>query len=558
MKRVLAVILAGAMALSLTACGGSSNKDASGSSAAGSAAVTMSEITGSGKSLSSTDTQETTAVERVIDESKSRKLVVGTDKEPYAQAPWDPERPGSNTCNVMTCNIYEGAFEVNKDGSISPLLATHYEVNDDYTEWTIYFRDNIYFSNGDHMTADDVIWSYDNMAACSNSASLWVNYDHTEKIDDYTVKVVLSEPFMALSLSAIAGRVGLIQDKAYYDQVGLDGYKANPVGTGPYILSEVKLNDYQVYTKNPNYWNKENVDVFYEEIRVKFLTDQNTQMLALENNEIDVLLNAKLPPLLMLPESSDIKFDLAQASGVSFLLFNSTGNNPCKDVNIRRAIASCMDRDILNSVIYEGYSAPAYYIGASFFMDAPKDEDITVKLPEYDLEAAKEYLKAGNYNGETVNLLCISGTEEEQAAQILQGELLKIGVNCEVKSLDSASAKALQKMPDGWDVRFYTGTSSAMDFSWQRQFLCYNDLILTGNHVIIPNDAEYEQLWKDSNLEFDHEARSKIFARMQSIINENVWACAYLNRITVTAFHDRVKGVEGRPIEYLYQFKYWY
>lgn len=562
MKRGVALLLAASMMLSLTACSGSSKSQTKDSAASETTkALNIADASGAKKTNDHEGTAESvTAAERVIDETKSRVLIVGTDIEPDCQVPFNPDLGYSNTENEMSCNIYEGAYKVMPGGTVEPLLADSYEVNDDRTEWTIHFKDGITFSNGDPLEMEDVIWSYDQFAVHKSTKSMWANYDHTEKIDDRTVKIVLSAPYIPLMLSAIAGRCGLILNKGYYDEVGLEGYTAAPVGTGPYILTEVKTQDRQVYEKNQNYWNIANNDAFYEKITLRFLKDQNTQMLALENNEIDVLLNAKLSPLLMLPDSSDIEFDIAQSAGPMVAYLNEN-NGICSNIDFRRALASCVDRDAISLVLYDGYATPSYYHGCDFFTDAPKDEDITVKLPEYDLEKAKEYLKAANYNGEEFVIVCTSGSIMEQAAQVLQGELLKVGVNCEVKSLDSASVTATVKLPEGWNMWMHRANSSAMDFSWQRNFLSarYKEKTQSAEtYQFLHYDEKWEDLLDTTDSIFDHEKRAKVFADMQNIINEEVRCIPLINTFNVVAYHDRVKGIVGRPIEYLVFFSEWY
>ena len=563
MKKILSIAMAAMMALSLAACGSSSS---SGSGAAApettKAELNIGAATGNKAVTDNGVVETTTAAEKVIDETKKKELVIGTDVEPDAQVPFDPDLGFSNNENIMTCNIYEGAYALTHDGGVTPLLATGYEVNDDRTVWTIHLRDDVYFSNGDHLTAEDAAWSYNEFANHKSTKSMWGGsgaFVGAEALDDYTVQVTLNTPYIPLLISGFASRAGLILDKKYYDEVGLEAYKENPVGSGPYMLTEVKIKEKQVYEKNPNYWDK-NVNVFYEKMTLRFLTDQNTQMLALENGEIDVLYNAKLPPLLKLPKDSGISFTMSEAAGPMVLYFNETGDVPTKDANIRKAIASCVDREALSTVIYDGYATPAYYHGCSFFTDAPKDEDITVKPVEYDLEAAKKYLEAAGYNGENIVLIVASGSMMEQAAQVIQGELMKVGINCELKSLDNASVQAAMKLPDGYSMWIHRANSSAIDFSWERNFLSQRYKAKTSpdsfNQWIY--NEEFEDLLDATDFQFDHDERSKTFAKMQDILNEEVRCIPLINTYNITAYHDYVQGVEGCPIEYLIQWKEWY
>ncbi len=568
MKRVISVILAAMMAVSVTACGGSGS---SGSSTETSAKkeVAIESVSGnkdtSLNSGSSTAAAESaTTAESTVDPSrKKKKLVVGTDKEPDCFAPWDPDNFATNSDNPMVMQIYETTFELQKDGTVKNLLLDSYEVNEDYTEWTMHYKDNVYFSNGDHMTSADVAWSITCMANTKIGKTLWPKFVEAREDDEYTVTVVLEEPYIPLILSGFTGCRGVIADKTYFESLGsdIDAYNAAPVGTGPYMFKEYKLKESETMVKNPNYWDK-NVDVFFEEIQLKFLTDQNTQMLALENNEIDALLAAKIPPLLMLPDNSDIDFTVSQYAGTFWVQFNETGNVPTKDINIRKGIAAAIDREAINTVVYEGYSTVADMQCCEFFTGAPNMEDIKVQLPQYDPEAAKKYFEAAGYNGEEITILCISGSLMEQAAVVIQGELMNLGVNATVKALDNASVNAAAKLSEGYCIRIQSATSSAMDMSWGATYMSYDRSVEMGmgtdSHIPFPRVEEAEDLYAKALVEFDQEARGKMYARIEEILNEEVRRVPLVNQIGTIAYHNWIEGVEGRPIEYMVFFKYWH
>ena len=561
MKKILSAVLAAAMILSLTACGSSSSGSASGSGSGQAAETTKAAVQIAEVNVGSNDAKaEVTTEEKVIDETKKRELVAGIEKEGSCLVPWDPNKAAANASNPALMNIYEAAFEYTRDGGVKPLLAKSYEVNDDYTVWTIHFRDDVHFSNGDPMTADDVVWSYTMIQDIPISKTIWYYFEEAVKVDDYTVEVHLSQPYQPLLRSALTGCRGLIASKKHWEEVGetYDGYYADPIGTGPYVLEEYKLKERQVFVKNPNYWNKAEIDPFYEKITLKYLTDQNTQMLALENNEIDVLLYAKIPPLLQLPANTDIEFNVTQSSGHIWLQMNENKGNPTSDINIRKAIACCINKDDMNQVVYEGYSKPADTSACDFFTGAPKREDITAWIPEYNKEEAKKYLEAAGYNGEEIILLCVSGSMPEQCAVILQGELLSIGMNCSVKALDNASVNAQSKLPEGWSCQIQTATSSAMDYSWIATYQSYDAKTAAGFAAPMVRNEELEDLFAKQSSEFDEEARSKMFARIESIMNEDVQRIPIIENYSTCAYHNWVKGVDARPVEYLYYFKYWY
>lgn len=93
------------------------------------------------------------------------------------------------------------------------------------------------FQNGYDFSAEDVKFTFDKGAAGPLGSALFVNYKSCEIVDDYTVKIYLTSPYAGF-LYGVASRLGGICSKAYYEEVGDEGYLEAPVGTGPYRLVE--------------------------------------------------------------------------------------------------------------------------------------------------------------------------------------------------------------------------------------------------------------------------------------------------------------------------------
>ena len=550
MKRFTAAAIAAAMAVSLTACG-----SGSGSGSGSSAEETTAGFSAASVSIGGTsDKTETSAEAKVIDETKKREIAVGISSEPDAFVPFDSTYgTNSNIDNIMTMNVYEGCFTIMPDGSIEPTLATGYEINDDATLITIHLRDDVYFSNGDHMTAEDVAWTYTQYAQ-GKTKSMWCNFESAAAVDDYTVEVKLSAPYAPIIIHAIANRVGLIVDKKLFEEIGLDAYYANPVGTGPYKLTEVVTADHQTYEVNENYWGEK---PFYEKITVKFLTDLNTQMLALENREIDVLCNANLAPVLKIDPGKGISYDVCMAAGPLLMSINQKAkltSNP----DFRKAIAYMVNREELSLALYEGYAEPAEVYGMPYFTGYPEPGTYEPALPEHDLDKAKEYLAKSGYNGEEFIIAVQSGQKAATAAEIIQGECMNIGINCTVKVLDGSSYSALTKTVDGYNATLTNSISASMDMVGARVLYSADYARSQNNTVHYDDNPELEALWNATDPVSDPQERAKLFGEIQGILNEDLRCIPLIKDYNITAFYDDIKGVKSRPLNSAYLFKEWY
>ena len=124
--------------------------------------------------------------------SAAHTIVVGTTAPP---ASLDfTTTSGAAIPQALMGNVYEGLVRIDQDSTIQPLLATSWELDDAGTTYTFHLREGVKFSNGDEFTADTAKFSIDRVADWSNGlkASMSV-VDHTEVVDQHTLKVVLKQ-----------------------------------------------------------------------------------------------------------------------------------------------------------------------------------------------------------------------------------------------------------------------------------------------------------------------------------------------------------------------------
>lgn len=108
----------------------------------------------------------------------------------------DPNQTTNTHEYTVHENIYEGLYDLNEaSGGYDLRLAESIEPNEDATEYIVHLRQDVKFHNGEQMTADDVVFSYDKAQASPKQASYVRPLDHAEKVDDYTVKIVMKSSF---------------------------------------------------------------------------------------------------------------------------------------------------------------------------------------------------------------------------------------------------------------------------------------------------------------------------------------------------------------------------
>ena len=136
--------------------------------------------------------------------------------------------------------IYEPLLQYDDKGNLIPWLAESWDMSPDGLLWTFNIRKGVKFTSGDELTAADVKFSIERYASDASTSAWSPMHRQTvaqvEAPDTYTVKVQSKNPPYLFYPDAIAGT--WIHPKKYFDQVGLDTFSKQPVGTGPWKLTK--------------------------------------------------------------------------------------------------------------------------------------------------------------------------------------------------------------------------------------------------------------------------------------------------------------------------------
>lgn len=411
MKRLLAAVLAATMALGLcTGCG-------SGNEAAGKAAA-----------------DKTTA------EGGRTKITVGLTNTVQTFQPFNGANP---YYNIILGQVYQklGQRVSLSDGAFEKVLMKDYEQVDG-TTYNITLYEDIYDSNGVNLTAEDVAWCLaENKAQGVGGSSF---FESAEVTGDYTLTVKLINDSLGAFETMCENDV--IVTKESYEKSG-DGMAAHPVGTGPYKVTEYVTGSKAVIEEDANFWmekSKEavptdsmahNIDV----IEFNFLTETTQMALAVENGTVQMGLWLNESIAEDCASVDGVVTDSLESPQICEVLFNQTDSSPCDDVNLRKAIAYCIDNQaVIDNVLYGVGSVPTA-LGKEGQQGYNPDWETQYSYYPYDLEKAKECLAASDYNGETLKLMIMSTSSFEAAATILQANMQAIGINSEILEYDDVT-----------------------------------------------------------------------------------------------------------------------
>ena len=542
MKKIIASILTLSMLLVLPACGGTGiteeitpPPEAGGSSDSG----------GSDSGTPSNQGDDSTAA------TLKDSIVVAAAQEPDIFFPYHSTKTTHMDEVPILHNVYEAPIKLNPDSTHAPLLAESWEVSDDGLDYTLHIREGVKFHNGDILTAEDVAFTVNYGITAPATGNIMINVEGAEAIDDNTVVIHLSSPFGGF-LNSLCARYAVIINKAYFEEVGEDGYLENPIGTGPYKFVSRVSGDTITLEAFEDYWGEAPA---IKTIYYKTMTDPNTQIMALENNEIDVLINANLSPLLQLAPDSPVKWETQTAASQTLMHFNmGDANQISANADFRRAVQYAVDKKELSLGVFEGYAEVAPIVIGLNFTGRP--DEGTFKTAERDLDKAREYLEAANYDNEEFSIVVMTGTKAESAAQIIQGQLIEAGINCTVNAVDAISYDAITIQSGQFGASLRTTTSSTLDadcmyFNFYGPYLS-REVYDIGNHT-----DELDQLMLDGRAESDPEKRKEIYAEAVDLVTDEALSVPVYYDINVVAYNENMRGVKPGPVISLYYMNDW-
>ena len=180
--------------------------------------------------------------------------------------------------------LFDHLVRIDENGDPQPMLAESWEEGEDGLTITLHLRQDVKTHDGLEFNADDVIFSLDTLFASPTNYYLSTYMASWEKVDDYTVQVVKGGAYCK-TLEVLATNCPMVSMEAY-QELGAEGFAAEPAGTGPYTLVEQGGDNVVTLQANQDYWN--GVPAF-ETLEVRPPIDMATAVISLQNGELDIV-----------------------------------------------------------------------------------------------------------------------------------------------------------------------------------------------------------------------------------------------------------------------------
>lgn len=353
----------------------------------------------------------------------------------------------------------------------------------DGTTVDVEIYDYVKDSKGNHITAEDVVYSYEQAIASGTMEKLNGYLDKVTATGDYTVRITLtsaSKGAVEWSLTTVP-----IISKAWFSAASDADKTSDPATTGAYLLKEFSSGSHTTLERNPDYWQTDESlrsyydSQYYNTITINVLKESSMRVIALENGETDACQNVPAAEISTFLNDDGTAVDgwsvYPDENGrMNVLMFNNDNSVFADNKELRQAVLYAID---FNSVRL-GYGntptngKPCHDFApniASDYLDEWDQEDYY----DYNLDKAKELMAQAGYpdGGITVSLMYQNSTTATAGLTVLQSYLAEVGITVELNPVDQALFNSYKYDDTKWDM--IVDSKATTDFVttvWQNVF----------------------------------------------------------------------------------------
>ncbi|WP_062460920.1 ABC transporter substrate-binding protein [Demequina soli] len=441
----------------------------------------------------------------------------------------------------------EGLVSVDSTGALQPALAASWEQTDDVT-YVYELRDDAEFQDGTPVTAEDVVFSLDQArdeTASPGLAYYMTNIDSVEATGENEVTITLTQPDAAFAGNMSTAGAAFITSKAFWEAHDGDVGTSDSLllGTGPYKVTEFVPDSHVTFERVDTWWG----DLpKVKEIRMDFVSDESTRLLAAQSGDVDVAFNVPFSQAEQWESLDSMRVEYVNDLSYVGLYFN-TGVAPFDDAKVREAIAHAVNRDAYVSTILKGHGEAATAImtpeslGSVYSPDEAREMLAGIPQWDYDLEAAKAALAASSVpDGFEAELLTPNtGPQLGTAAQALAQDLAEIGITLNVREVPI----------EEWLASLDPSSEYGINYMWY--FSTLGDPAEIPSYLIgADNPAQYDNqevldLLTQIGAEKDQAARIDLLVEAETlqaedVINVPLWwgqsATAFANDLGLDAY----------------------
>lgn len=449
-----------------------------------------------------------------------------------------------NNANMkrMAGPVLESLVIYGPSGELDCKLAESYEFNEDCTGVTIKLKEGVKFHNGEELTAEDVIYTFQGYAAGNTKSDVSaIDTANIEAIDKYTVFFPSATGTPSSTMMEYIKNIQIV-NKKYMEDPSTDKVTWM-VGTGPYVLTEYKTGDHLSYTAFEDYHGGKPKT---QNLILKFIAETSVAMIELEQGNVDIIFDALTIDVERV--SSGQVSGLQTISGPNTALYMLMFNNasaPLSNLKTRQAIACAVNKEDIRIAAFNDFSVVANSpipVGSYGF----DKKWLTTNPCDYNVDNAKALLaEAGYADGLELDLVHDGSASFSDIADQLIYQLSKIGIKVNLIQYDTATVTDILKGND-WDLTLKSQTSNGEAMVGLTMYGDYTKAGEGGSvitHIANdPNAPAYLDLLNKCMSTGTREGRLVVYSEIQDYFNENMWYLPLVCKSTVILSKDTLHG----------------
>lgn len=465
--------------------------------------------------------------------------------------------------NVSTLSsytvVFDGLIHYGPGGALEPGLATAWAVAEDGLSISFDLREGVSFSDGTPFDADAAEFNLKRWLGVADFSWIGISAAFDSIVKDATNKITikLTRPVAAALLElTIVRPVRFLSPKA----VDADGKQTAPIGTGPWIVERYD-SDKTVLVRNDAYWGDK---PSFARMELLVVPDELARANGLRAGDLDVIGGdwvAALSPRRATALKGDGMTVVAEPGTATTILGFSPKSPMMQDKAVRDAIFIGIDRAAIAAVLFEGYADPTVNV----FPTTVPTAGARVEVPARDVAAAQAALTAGGWAGgaggwtkDGAPLVIDFLVSEEsfpgsrRIAEMIQGQLMEIGIQCEISSVDNATMH--DRRPNfQYDLTFFGTYGAPYDphGSLGASFVTTADTGPDGK-IYIADDLDKVVL---AALDAGGDAREGAMQAVYDWLSANTATCPLVVSQRLWAVNPRVAGFALPATDYDLPFK---
>ncbi len=481
----------------------------------------------------------------------------------------------------LTELVYSGLMKATSNDTFVPNLAESYQVSTSGLEYIFTLKDNAYFSDGVKVTADDVVYTINEIQdSAIKSPEQPEFYDvKVEKISDNQVEFTLKQPYAAFLGNLTVGILpkhiwGNLSDTEF----PLSQYNIEPVGSGPYKISNMKTLQTDMLIIPTSYELTPSASYvlgkpFIDQLFINFYPDEKTLIDAYNGGAIESMNSIDPADVASIRKQNNSTILTSPLPRVFAVFFNQNQSEVLADSAVRQALNESVDRNQIVQQVLFGYGEPIDGpIPAGFLGNETSSTTITYNIAQASSTLAKDgwtkdpttgilEKKVGeNTEQLAFSISTLNSPDLVKTAEIIQDDWQQLGVKVDIEQYDLGDLEQNIIRPRKFDALLYgLVTGRDMDYFAFWDSSQRND---PGLNISMYANSDVDKLLEDARGTTNLAEQNKDFTAFESDIEQDVPAVFLYSPEFIYVVPNKIQGLSlgdiTLPYERFLDINTWY